>query len=293
MHPYHADWEHVLAHPRTHTLVSLAISEDLETVGDVSSDPIFSEQHRSTATLTCRESATVCGLPLAHYIATQYHDELECLPLVDEGAHVNPGQQVATLRGPTREILKAERTILNFLTRLSAIATHTRQCVDEVPADSPTKILDTRKTLPGYRWLDKLAVHIGGGENHRVGLYDMIMIKDNHIAAAGGISNATHATRTAHPDLPIEIEVDTLEQLDEALSLEPDMILLDNFTDGQVKEALSRRAERRTLLEASGGITHERIGRLAALGVDRISLGALTHTIDPIDFGLDDPTPCT
>lgn len=293
MNRYQADWDHVLAHPRTHALVSLALAEDLEQVGDVSSDPIFAEEHRSTAALTCREAATVCGLPLASYIANQYHGSLECLPLVGEGEQVEPGRRVAHLSGPTREILKAERVILNFLTRLSAIATHTRRCVNEVPEGSPTKILDTRKTQPGYRWLDKLAVYVGGGQNHRVGLYDMIMIKDNHIAAAGGIAQATQATRTAHPELALEIEVDTLEQLDEALSLEPDMILLDNFDDAQVEEALRRRAGRPTLLEASGGITHERIKRLAALGVDRISLGALTHTIHPIDFGLDDPIPCT
>ena len=290
---YSANWEAILTHPRTKRLIELAIEEDLESVGDVTSDPIFGPEHHSRASLRIREEAIVCGLPLCKAIATEYSSKLRWTAHVDEGAQVKAGEVVAELQGPTRFVLQSERVILNFLMRLSGIATHTRQCVNEVSPGSKTKILDTRKTQPGYRWLDKMAVAVGGGANHRVGLYDMILIKDNHIAAAGSIAAAVKATRAASPELPIEIEVDTMDQLTEALELAPTMILLDNFSDEMVKAAIEVRGSQTTLLEASGGITLERIQSLSKLGVDRISMGALTHTIRPIDFGLDDPTPCS
>lgn len=293
MTAYQADWEHILEHPRTITLLNLALEEDLENQGDVTSDPIFPLSHRSRATVRVRESAVVCGLPLCQKIAQLYSNDLVWSPKVQEGCQVEPGQAIAELEGPTRFVLQSERVILNFLMRLSGVATHTRTCVNEVVSGSETQILDTRKTQPGYRWLDKMAVHVGGGANHRVGLYDMILIKDNHIAAAGGIRQAVRATRDAHPHLPVEIEVDTIEQLEEALELEPQMILLDNFSDERVKQAMNLRGTRPILFEASGGITKERIQSLSRIGVDRISLGALTHTIRPIDFGLDDPLPCS
>lgn len=292
MRAYSADWEQILIHPRTTSLIQLAIEEDLEDKGDVTSDPIFALEHQSRASLRIREEAVICGLPLCGAIAAQYSPELQWTSHVAEGAQVKPTTVVAELQGPTRLVLQSERVILNFLMRLSGIATHTRQCVDEVSPGSKTQILDTRKTQPGYRWLDKIAVAIGGGANHRVGLYDMILVKDNHIAAAGSITAAVNATRAANPELPIEIEVDTMEQLSEALELNPTMILLDNFTDAMVEQAIRVRGNKTTLFEASGGITLERIRSLSSIGVDRISLGALTHTVRPIDFGLDDPTPC-
>ena len=293
MTDYKADWTHILAHPRTVSLIQLSVEEDLENQGDVTSDPIFPLTHRSRANLRVREKAVICGLPLCAKIAEYYSSDLKWTALVSEGASVEAGQVVAELEGPTRLLLQSERVILNFLMRLSGVATHTRSCVDQVTPGAHTQILDTRKTQPGYRWLDKMAVFVGGGANHRVGLYDMILIKDNHIAAAGSIEAAVHATRAASPSLPIEIEVDTLEQLEQALELAPDMILLDNFSDELVAEAMKIRGSRTALFEASGGITRDRIQSLSRIGVDRISIGALTHTIRPIDFGLDDPTPCS
>ena len=293
MESYKAEWSHILSHPRTQRLIELALEEDLEDQGDVTSDPIFPPSHHSRALLRAREDAVVCGLPLCARIAQRYCPELIWKPCVEEGAQITGGEVVAELQGPTHRLLQSERVILNFLMRLSGIATYTRRCVDEVVAGSQTRILDTRKTQPGYRWLDKMAVSIGGGANHRVGLYDMILIKDNHIAAAGSIEAALRATKQANPTLPVEIEVDTMDQLREALRLKPEMILLDNFSDEAVAKALALRGEEETLFEASGGITLERIRSLSTLGVDRISLGALTHTVRPIDFGLDDPTRCS
>ena len=293
MTDYKADWAHILAHPRTVSLINLSVEEDLENQGDVTSDPIFPIEHQSRASLRVREKAVVCGLPLCEKIAERYSSELKWNALVSEGAQVEPGEVIAELEGPTRLLLQSERVILNFLMRLSGVATHTRSCVDQVIPGSKTQILDTRKTQPGYRWLDKMAVYVGGGANHRVGLYDMILIKDNHIAAAGSIEAAVRATREANPTLPLEIEVDTLEQLEQALQLAPNMILLDNFSDELVAQAMHIRGNRTALFEASGGITRDRIQSLSRIGVDRISIGALTHTIRPIDFGLDDPTPCS
>src|SRR5262249_37751630 len=218
---------------------------------------------------------------------------LSFTPLVSDGTAVVAGTQLATVAGLLRGILAGERTALNFLQHLSGIATWTRRHVALV-AGLPVRILDTRKTLPGWRLLEKYAVRQGGGHNHRVGLYDGILIKDNHLAglpaADGGsrIQAAVRRARAARPGMPVEVEVDTLGQLDEALACRPDIVLLDNMSPEQLREAAQRRNERApgVLLEASGGVTLATLRAIAETGVERISIGALTHSAGALDLGL-------
>jgi nicotinate-nucleotide pyrophosphorylase (carboxylating) len=212
-------------------------------------------------------------------------------PQVADGTAVEPGTTVATVSGPLRSILAAERTALNFLQRLSGVASLTRKYVDAV-AGHRAKILDTRKTTPGWRLLEKYAVRMGGGTNHRIGLFDGILIKDNHLAGIGGdVQLAVEKARSAPGNdwLPVEVEVDTLEQLNEALAAKADLALLDNMTLDQLREAVRRRdaAAVATKLEASGGVNLATVRDIAATGVDRISIGAITHSAPALDIGLD------
>lgn len=202
-----------------------------------------------------------------------------------DGDLVLPGDVLITVKGNTRAILLAERTALNFLGHLSGIATETSHWVSAV-SGTQCKVRDTRKTTPGYRLLEKYAVRMGGGTNHRISLSDAALIKDNHIAAAGGVSQAFSAVRSAFPNAPIEIEVDTLDQLREILPLKPDLILLDNMSPDQCREAVALVAGR-TRLEASGGITLDSAKAYAESGVDFIAIGALTHSAPTLDIGLD------
>jgi len=206
---------------------------------------------------------------------------------VADGQDVVPGELVAEVTGPGHSLLAAERTALNFLQRLSGIATQTSAFVDAVACTRAT-ILDTRKTVPGHRVLDKYAVWVGGGTNHRMSLYDMLMVKDNHIAAAGGITAAVTRARAAHPDLPIEVEVRTLDEVCEALRLDPpvDRILLDNMDPETMRRAVEVAAGR-VPLEASGNMTLERVAEVAATGVDLISVGALTHSVRALDLSME------
>jgi nicotinate-nucleotide pyrophosphorylase (carboxylating) len=209
--------------------------------------------------------------------------ELHC----DDGARVRAGQRVATLSGSAASLLKAERVALNFAQRMSGVATLTRAYVDALPADTKARLTDTRKTTPGLRALERHAVRAGGGHNHRDDLSAGVLIKDNHIAACGGIRAAIERARAHAPHtLRIECEVDDLAGLDEAIVAGADIVLLDNFTPAQLRQAV-KRARGRVMLEASGGVTLERIAAIAASGVDAISVGALTHSAPAVDIALD------
>jgi nicotinate-nucleotide pyrophosphorylase (carboxylating) len=280
-------------------LVELALKEDLGSIGDVTSMAMLPPDREGRAVFVARASGVVSGLPAAALVAGAVDPRLTFEPLVEDGTAVNRGDRLANFNGPVRGLLVAERTALNFLQHLSGIASRTRRFVDAV-AGLPCQILDTRKTLPGWRRLEKYAVRCGGGHNHRVGLYDGILIKDNHLAAMNhGMLPIGMALRAARKNtsgtLPVEIEVDTLEQLDAALAsnYKPDMILLDNMSLDDLREAVKRRnaAASHVLLEASGGVTLNTIRDIASTGVDRISVGALTHSAPALDIALDYEAP--
>ena len=242
------------------------------------------------AELAAREPGVVAGLAVA---AVVFH-MLGAEPVTErapDGTRVEKGDVVMRVAGLTRQLLVAERTALNLACHLSGVATATSRWVEAL-AGSPTRVLDTRKTLPGLRALQKYAVRCGGGVNHRFGLTDMAMVKDNHVIAAGGVLPALQSIRSAHPGLPVEVEVTTLDQLDELLALPepPERILLDNMSDELMTEAV-RRTAGRVPLEASGGITLERAARIGATGVDFVSVGALTHSVTVFDIGMDLTTP--
>jgi nicotinate-nucleotide pyrophosphorylase (carboxylating) len=244
------------------------------------------------AAFVARTSGVLAGLPVAGLVCGAVDAHLKWQPLLEDGAKIDAGTRLAIVSGPVQVMLSAERTALNFLQRLSGIATLTRRYVDAV-AGLPCQILDTRKTTPGWRLLEKYAVRCGGGHNHRMGLHDMVLIKDNHLAWARGhhgIAKAISLARTYTSDkVPVEVEVDTLEQLDEALKAGPTMILLDNMTNDQMREAVRRRnaVAPSILLEASGGVNLSTVRAIAETGVDRISVGAITHSAPALDIALD------
>ncbi len=267
------------------TLIDLAIAEDVG-AGDLTTDAIVPADMHGTAELVVREPGIVCGLEAALEVFRRLDPGAGMDVLVAEGDPVlEPPLTVARFHATMRALLTGERTALNLLQRLSGIATATHAYVQAVRGTG-TEVLDTRKTAPGLRRLDKHAVACGGGTNHRAGLDDAVLIKDNHIAAAGGLAVAVTAVRRAHPDLPIELEVETLEQLDQALDLAPEAILLDNMPVEQLREAVARTSGR-ARLEASGGITLDTIRAVAETGVDAISVGALTHSVRALDLALE------
>ena len=264
-------------------LITLAIAEDIGP-GDVTSEAVLPADMRLQGRIIAKATGTIAGLPVAAAVFERLDPALRFTPHLRDGDRVTPGDLVAQVNGPGRSMLAAERTALNFLQRLSGIATLTRAFVDRV-AGTPTIILDTRKTHPGYRALEKYAVRVGGGQNHRMGLYDMALIKENHIQAAGSISAAVERVRAAHPHLPIEVEVKTLDELRETLALDVDRIMLDNMNLEQIQAAV-RLAAGRVPLEVSGGVTLERVADIAATGVDYISVGALTHSAPALDLSM-------
>lgn len=279
-------------------LVDLALAEDLGTVGDRTSDALIPPDQLGKAAFAARSPGVLAGVPAAALVAAAVGCGLTVEPHLPDGSPLARGSRIATLRGPLRAILAAERTALNFLQRLSGIATLTRKYADAV-AGTKAIILDTRKTAPGWRLLDKFAVRCGGGTNHRLGLFDGILIKDNHVAGLGDPRTAVHRAvelARAHPGsagLPVEVEVDTLDQLDQVLPVKPDIVLLDNMPPAQLREAVARRnaTSPGTKLETSGGVTLETVRAIAETGVDRISVGALTHSAPALDIGLDyEPT---
>lgn len=267
-------------------LVRAALREDLGRAGDLTTDAIVPADAVGEARLVAREPGVVSGIAAAERVFAVLDPRVTVDVTVADGGKVECGTLIATLRGPLRAILTGERTALNFVGRLSGVATATAHLVTRVAGTRAT-IVDTRKTTPGLRVLEKAAVRHGGGANHRFGLDDAILIKDNHVAIAGGIVPAVRAARAYAGHLvKIEVEVDTLAQLDEALAERADIVLLDNFTPAQLRTAVERTAGR-ALLEASGGIDASTIRAVAETGVDLISVGALTHSVHVLDVGLD------
>ncbi len=271
-------------------LIARALEEDIG-FGDVTTLSTVPAERALTATIITRQPGVVAGLDVATAVFRAVDETLHIERLVEDGAAVAPDAQIARIQGSARSILTAERTALNFLGRMSGIATLTARCVAAI-AGTSAAIIDTRKTTPGLRALEKYAVRVGGGRNHRFALDDGILIKDNHIAAAGGISAAIAGARKHAPHLlKIEVECETLEQAREALAAGADVILLDNMNVGQQREAVAliRQHDPRILIEASGGIgtNPERLAAVAATGVDFISIGALTHSAPNFDFSLE------
>jgi nicotinate-nucleotide pyrophosphorylase (carboxylating) len=272
-------------------LIALALAEDLGTAGDLTSQATIPADTPGRAALVARAAGVVAGLPVAALVLEAVDPHVVFTPLVADGTAVTPGTRLATAAGPVRSILAAERTALNFLQRLSGVATLTRRYVDVTGGRG--QILDTRKTTPGWRLLEKYAVRQGGGHNHRIGLSDGILVKDNHLAALGGgpdaIRRAVDAARRDAPGLPVEVEVDTGEQFEAALACRPDIILLDNMPPDLMRRCVARRdaAGRGVQLEASGGVNLTTVAAIAATGVDRISVGALTHSAAALDIALD------
>jgi nicotinate-nucleotide pyrophosphorylase (carboxylating) len=265
-------------------LIAMALTEDLQGGEDVTSVSTIDEDSISTADFTARKAGVLAGIEMVKAVL----EEVGLKDIVikkNDGEEISAGDVLLTVTGNTRAILLAERTALNFVGHLSGIATETSKWVAAV-AGTKCQVRDTRKTTPGYRQLEKYAVRMGGGTNHRMSLSDAALIKDNHIAAAGGVSHAFSAVRSAFPSAPIEIEVDTLDQLREVLPLKPDLILLDNMTPALCLEAVAIVAGA-TKLEASGGIALESAKAYAQSGVDFIAIGALTHSAAVLDIGLD------
>lgn len=262
--------------------VAAALAEDLGS-GDASAALITADSI-SRATLITRQSGILAGCDWAQSAFTQLDPSCRIEWQARDGDEVEPNQLLALLRGPATALLSAERTALNFLQLLSGVATRTRAYVNAV-AGIECRILDTRKTLPGLRLAQKYAVTVGGGHNHRLGLHDMIMLKENHIQVAGGIGPAVAAARRLFPNLPVEVEAETLAELDQAVAAGADRIMLDNFDLESLKKAVSR-ASGRAVLEASGGVTLASIRAIAETGVDEISVGELTKKITPLDLSL-------
>jgi nicotinate-nucleotide pyrophosphorylase (carboxylating) len=241
----------------------------------------------ATAHGVARKELVACGIPVAARVFATVDPSVRFTAKVDEGTKVKAGSTLFVVEGRARSLLTAERVALNLIQRMCGVATATRRHVDALPPDSKTRITDTRKTTPGLRLLERYAVRRGGGKNHRNDLGAAVLIKDNHIVAAGGIRTAIAAARARAPHTSkIECEVDSLDQLEEAIAAGADIVLLDNMDTVTVEEAV-RRTRGRAMLEASGGITLERIAELARAGVDAISVGALTHSTPAADIGLD------
>jgi nicotinate-nucleotide pyrophosphorylase (carboxylating) len=286
-------------------LLRLAIAEDAGEAGDLTTTALVPDDVVGQATVAVRSAGVIAGLPAGEIVLNAVDPRLVWHQKVADGQPVQSGDPVATIQGPARSLLQAERLVLNLLGRLSGIATLTRKYVEAV-AGTRARIYDTRKTTPGWRRLEKYAVRCGGGNNHRTGLYDAVLIKDNHLALGSRWTNQRQTRFTpaeavrqarrfiekhaaAENSTIVEIEVDTLEQLEEVLPAGPDIVLLDNMTPDQLREAVAIRdqADRAIELEASGGVTLDSVANIAASGVDRISVGALTHSAVSLDLGLD------
>jgi len=266
-------------------LVELAISEDLMGGTDVTSLSTIPETQISELDLVARKKGVISGIDVASLVFYSINDKIQINQKVKDGSEVEENQTILTAKGPTTDLLTAERTALNFLSHLSGIATLTNKWVKEVAATNAS-IRDTRKTTPGLRILEKYAVRCGGGKNHRMSLNDQALIKDNHIVAAGSILKAIEKVKDKFPELPLEIEVDNLDQLQEVLKTDIKLILLDNFTIEDLQRAVSLN-NKKAKLEASGGITFENARKIAQTGVDYLAVGALTHSAPVLDIGGD------
>lgn len=262
--------------------VRRALGEDLGP-GDVTAD-LLPADRRAGATVICREHAVICGRPWFDEVFRQIDSAVTVEWVVREGERVSPGQTLCRLFGPVRALVSGERTALNFLQFLSAAATAARACADAV-SGTGTEILDTRKTIPGLRAAQKYATACGGARNHRMGLYDAILIKENHIMAAGSIAAAVESARRQHPALTVEVEVENLEELGQALDAGADIVLLDNFSVADMAEAVSRTAGT-AKLEASGNVELDGLAAIAGTGVDYISTGAITKHVRAVDLSM-------
>ena len=274
-------------HPSVARLVALALEEDVAR-GDATSVATIPAGTVWKGSIATREPIVVAGLPLVGLVFAQLGASVRTRALAKDGQRLVAGREVLRLEGDARALLAAERTILNFLQRASGVATLTRRYVDAI-AGARAVIVDTRKTIPGWRLLDKYAVRMGGGRNHRFGLDDGILIKDNHVTACGGVAPAIERARKGAPHLlRVEVECDTLAQVDQALAAGADAILLDNMDVPTLRRAVSRIRKRspRAQIEASGGVTLERVRKIAETGVDWISVGALTHSAPAVDLTL-------
>ncbi len=264
------------------------LEEDIG-MGDVTTMSTIPPGQQSKGIIHLKDNGVIAGLPIAEAVFSLVDEQLRFESKVQEGQAVSYGTVLAEVTGSTRSILLGERLALNLMQRMSGIATRTRQYVDALQG-LPVRLVDTRKTTPGHRLLEKYAVRIGGGHNHRFGLYDAVMIKDNHIKGAGGIKEAVLAARSQIPHtMKIEVEVESMEQLEEALSAKPDIIMLDNMKTDQMREAVVRMKSQapHILVEASGSVNLDTIHAIASTGVDVISVGRLTYSVQALDISLD------
>jgi nicotinate-nucleotide pyrophosphorylase (carboxylating) len=265
-------------------IIAAAIFEDIGS-GDVTSQAIFPPHAMARATIIAKEQGVVAGLPVAKAVFAKADPQVVFTPALTDGAKVKPMDVLVSLEGKLISLLSLERIVLNFLQHLSGIATLAAAFVQAVQGTRAV-ILDSRKTTPGYRAMEKYAVRIGGARNHRLGLYDMLLVKDNHIQAVKSLSLAVRRARESYPALPLEVEVDSLEHLREALSLPVDRILLDNMDLATLRQAVQL-GNNRVPLEASGGVTLENVRQIAETGVNFISVGALTHSSPGLDISLE------
>ncbi len=259
-----------------------ALAEDVGG-GDVTA-ALIAPDERARATVISRSAGVFCGQPWIVEVCAQLDTGIDVEWHVDDGDEIRPDTVLFRLSGPARSLLTAERTLLNFTQLLSGTATAARQCARAV-AGTNTRILDTRKTVPGLRAAQKYAVAVGGAHNHRMGLFDAFLIKENHIRAAGGIGRAVRRARSAHPELLVEVEVEDLEELQEALAAGPDIVMLDNFTVQEMTAAV-RGNDTATRLEASGGLELDDLAAVARSGVDYISIGSITKRVEPLDLSM-------
>jgi len=266
-------------------VVRRALEEDIGP-GDHTTNAIIPAEAQASALIVSKDTGILAGLPVAERVFHLLDPRVTLERLLEDGSRLELGSVIARVRGPAQALLTGERVALNFLRHLSGVATQTRRLVDLV-AGTKARLVDTRKTTPGLRLLEKYAVRVGGGHNHRIGLYDGVLIKDNHIRVAGGIAKAIRRARAYAPHLTkIEVEVEDLEQLEEAIAAGADVVLLDNMDIPLLREAV-KRAGGRVPLEASGGITAENIRAVAETGVDYISVGAITHSAPSLDISMD------
>ncbi len=270
-------------------LIALAVQEDLKCAGDVTTQSLFQgieQKSVKTARIVAKESGVICGLPVVeqvyHMIGGKNEYKIEFYKM--DGEKISRGEVAARISAVPSLLTVGERIALNFLGLMSGIATKAHE-LSAILKGSGVRLLDTRKTIPGFRELSKYAVSKGGGFNHRLGLNDMILIKENHISAVGSVSEAVRRARDTHPELVVEIEVENLEQVGEALDTSADILMLDNMNDEIVKKAVDMVADRK-YLEVSGNVTPERLKSIATLGVDFVSMGALTHTVRPLDLSM-------
>ncbi|MFA9408501.1 MAG: carboxylating nicotinate-nucleotide diphosphorylase [Candidatus Dadabacteria bacterium] len=272
------DWDKI------DSIIKNALNEDVGS-GDITTDTIFPPDAKCEAQIIAKEKGIIAGIPIAKRVFQKLDPEVSFSRNSNDGDRVTPGQEILRIKATVRAVLTGERLALNLLQRMSGIATATSLYVDAVKG-SKTKILDTRKTAPGLRVLDKYAVLAGGAQNHRFGLYDLVLIKDNHINFAGGISNAVQIVRSKYQDeFKIEVETSTLDEVKEALSAGADIIMLDNMNISMMKEAV-KMINKKALTEASGGITLDTIANITETGVDYISVGAITHSSPALDISL-------